>query len=239
MNNRQEEILQKAAEELKNVYNSYHSQGLEAVYLWGSILRDDFKPESSDIDSIGIADDSMDFALEKQIQTELAGRIPGLSKFGFRLIYKSELSGGKIKGFLSSVQSPKSHLLDLPNWQFIEGKRFQQSDFAKKLPTYLDAAKAEISELRKHQEKYKEHQVDDYPHFIKKIAQIVDLLQKQRGARGRFSYHDIVSKAPEGSLEKQVALALGDIKNSGYNIGVIKKHELLLHEFIEFIYTLE
>ena len=232
-----EVILSQAEAALNEVFSDYRSQGLAAVYLWGSVLREDFNPESSDVDSIGIAQDQTPFELEQEIQSRLMEKIPSIKKFGFRIIYSSELAGGPIKGFLSSVQSPKSHLLDLPNWQLVAGRDFKQSDFATELPTFHEAMLDEIPELRRHQQNYEAGDVEDYPNFIKKIAQIVDLLQKERGASGRFSYSEILSRAAEG-LEKQTAAALVEIKSAGYDAQVIKKHDKTLKEFINYIYSL-
>ena len=53
---------------LTDVYENYKDRGLLSVYLYGSLLTEDFNPEMSDIDSIGIVDDELSLFVEDEIQ---------------------------------------------------------------------------------------------------------------------------------------------------------------------------
>ncbi len=232
-----ETILQKAETILREVYKDFRLQGIEAVYLWGSILRDDFHFETGDIDSIAIVDDMVSFELEQEIRMYLIGKVPEIKKFGFRVLYKSELSGGQIKSFLATVQSPKSHILDLPNWKHVAGKKFVPTDFRQTLPTYHEALLDELPEMERRARLHQEGVVAEDDYYIKKIAQLLDLLQKDKGARGAFSYSNLISRA-EGEMETQVAATLNEIKLNSYNPQIIKKYDNLLKGFVHYINTL-
>jgi predicted nucleotidyltransferase len=130
------DIKEEAKEALKKVYEKYNSLGLEAIYLDGSILTRDFNPETSDVDSIGIVADSFPVDLEDIIKIFLAKEYPKINKFGFRLLYKSELNGGPIKAFFSSVIEPQILLSDLPYWELVVGIPFTQKDFKLPIATY-------------------------------------------------------------------------------------------------------
>ncbi|UZE93616.1 MAG: hypothetical protein IB618_02475 [Candidatus Pacearchaeota archaeon] len=49
-----EEILAKTYSALKNIFLRYEGKGIISIYLWGSILSEDFNLGKSDIDSIAI-----------------------------------------------------------------------------------------------------------------------------------------------------------------------------------------
>lgn len=233
-----EAVVAKAEAALRDIFAQYGAQGVDSVYLWGSVLRPDFNPTTSDVDSIGIASDTLPYEVEKEIQDRLKAMHPEIKKFGFRLLYESELRGGPTKGFLASVQSPKFHVLDLPHWQHVDGVKFEQSDFLEKLPTFREAVVSEIPHLRARQNDYESGKTEAFQHYVKKIAQIIDLLQRERGVAGRFAYDTMVSQAEDG-LERQVAEALMEIKKASYDPVVIKKYESILAEFAEQVYGLQ
>jgi predicted nucleotidyltransferase len=51
MNTRQQ-IIGEAKRHLENLYTEYKNDGILALYIWGSVTRSDFDPETSDIDVI-------------------------------------------------------------------------------------------------------------------------------------------------------------------------------------------
>jgi predicted nucleotidyltransferase len=230
-------MTEKAESVLKEIFGRYSGKGIEAMYLWGSILREDFNPEISDIDSIGIANDATPLHLEDEIKQEIQKLMPEISKFGFRLLYKSELSGEKIKSLLATYISPQSHILDLPNWKHVAGKEFNQSDFLKTLPTYYQAIISEVPNLKVHVKDIENIAEKDYLQLTKKLAQIVDLIQKERGAKGAFSYTKMLERA-QGQKEQDIAGAIMETKKSNYNPEVFRKHLETFKEFITYIYNL-
>jgi len=225
-------MKEKAISLLKQIYESYSSNGIKAVYLYGSILRDDFNPKTGDIDSIAIVDDSTSMELEQKIRAELTAKMPEIKKFGLRLLYESELKGGEAKGFLASVISPKSLILDLPNWEHVAGKQFIQSDFVSTLPTYREAILSEVPELRRHVNE------DDYEYLVKKLAQIVDLCQRERGKKGLFLYSNLEYFSRGFPIEEKVVEAILEIRKNNYNSEVIRKHKNSIQEFVNYIYAL-
>ncbi len=229
-------MKEKAESVLKEISSRYLEKGIEAVYLWGSILRDDFNSETSDIDSIGIANDPTPFELEDEIKQEIQKLMPEVNKFGFRLLYKSELSGEKIKSLLATYISPESHILDLPNWKHIAGKEFSQSDFLKTLPTYNQAIISEVPSLRVHVKDIDNIAEKDYLQLTKKLAQIVDLIQKERGAKGAFSYSKMLERA-QGQKEQNIANAIVEVKKSNYSPEIFREHLQTIKEFISYIYN--
>jgi predicted nucleotidyltransferase len=93
-------LIVTVSESLKEIYEKYSSQGMLAVYIWGSVLTPDFNIESSDVDTIAIVYDELDYKFEEIIQKQLALKHPEVSKLGFRFLYKSEFDTGVSKGAL-------------------------------------------------------------------------------------------------------------------------------------------
>ncbi len=217
---------------LREVFRKYQGHGLEAIYLWGSILTPDFDPHTSDVDSIGIADDRCPFHVEKDIQDSLAEQYPSTPRLGFRLLYKSELDGGPSKGFLTSVLPPEVLLFDMPYWEHVDGVRFRQEDFSLPIPTPAEAFSLQKGIF----EKFAWMKVADIPEksrpqFLKGLARMIDARQRMRGRGGPFSYTAIMEHTGE-SAEKAVAQALWAAKKEPSS-GLFEKYSPLFQDYID------
>ena len=226
-------MKEKAKKILEEIYEKYHSQGLEAIYLWGSVITHDFNPETSDVDSIGIVEDFADSKIEDEIKKYLAATYPEIHKFGFRLLYKSELNGGPSRAFLSSVITPQLLLLDLPCWELAAGNPFTQKDFKLSVPSFGDAIKLHVESLHKFQWTV----VKDIPEnrqgqFLKEVARIIDVQQKMQGIEYPFSYSNILENSKEG-VDRDITEALIECKRSKWDSSVFKKYVTLFQEYVD------
>jgi predicted nucleotidyltransferase len=115
---------QKVIEVLNNLYNKHKDNGIEAVYLWGSITTGEFNENKSDVDSIGIV--SKDSTVkESDLLKELEET--GIPEFHIRLINEEDFKTGNPnpENIITTVMFPTVLLFDLPNWEFVIGKEFK------------------------------------------------------------------------------------------------------------------
>jgi len=119
-----------AIKALQKIYGTYSGKGLLAIYLWGSSTRDDFDPATSDIDVIGITDDSFDPSNRKLIKEQLETESPQIKEFGFQNVFLSELNGGPRRSVLMKLQAPGYLLKSFHEWQWVCGEHFERQDFS-------------------------------------------------------------------------------------------------------------
>lgn len=224
-------IINTAKSNLIQIYEKYKDKGIISIYLWGSIITEDFNPLTSDIDSVAIVDDSFDLNLESQIQHELQESYKGENRFGFRVLYISELKdGNQKKSNLASYIFPAFFIFDLPNWTHVIGKEYLQNDFTDKIPTISDVIRFRVEEIidRKWQDASK-IEMGREQYYIKCLWRIIHLLQLSRGEDGPFSYTFVISNMNEE--EREIVNALAEIKRSQYDRKVYLEYVSLLDSF--------
>jgi hypothetical protein len=223
--------MKKTAEQaLAEIFDEYKNQGLISLYLYGSILTSDYIEGESDIDSIGFASEDMALSLENEIKNKLCEKTD-FDKFGFRLLYKSELDTGIIKGNLASFIHPQLLLLDLPHWKHVVGKDFSRSDFSLADINTAGAVKIRLEHLVKIEDgSYKTAPGNSHVLFLKVLARIIFHLQGERGCKEPFSYSSVFSHANEE--EKPVAQAILDCKKSKWSKSVFVENEAIYKNFI-------
>jgi predicted nucleotidyltransferase len=219
-------MKEKARKLLQQIYTKYLSTGENGVYLYGSILRDDFDPETSDIDGIAIVDDNVPLELREKILSELTAAMPELKKIGFQLLYKSELNGGEPKGRIAKVISPKALLLEMPYWEHVAGKIFLPKDFP---PTNFSEAVADEMRIAVSRgwSDVKNVEEEKYEFFTKLLIYILYLQDEEVNGAKPFSY-DIIRK-----LQIPLSEALLETKAAQYNKTVFQKNIPIFQKFID------
>ncbi|MFA5024650.1 MAG: hypothetical protein WC523_06915 [Patescibacteria group bacterium] len=215
---------------LTEIFDEYKDRGLISLYLYGSILTNDYNEGESDIDSIGFASEDMPLTLEKEIKNKLCEKSE-FDKFGFRLLYKSELDAGAIKGNLASFIHPQLLLLDFPYWKHAAGKIFLRSDFLLDDIDTAEAVKIRLNHLVKIEDgSFKTEPGNKHILFLKVLARIMFHLQKERGYSEPFSYSSVFSHSNEE--EKPVARAILNCKKNKWNQLLFKEDENIYKNFI-------
>ncbi|MFA4942377.1 MAG: hypothetical protein WC564_01950 [Patescibacteria group bacterium] len=218
-------------EVLIEIFNEYKDQGLISLYLYGSILTKDYIEGESDIDSIGLASEDMPITLENEIKNKLCEKF-NFDKFGFRLLYKSELDTGIIKGNLASFIHPQLLLLDFPYWKTVAGQVFLRSDFSLADIDTAGAIKIRLNHLTQIDDgSYKTHPGEKHILFLKVLARIIFHLQKERNLTEPFSYSSILSHS--NTEEKPVAEAILRCKESKWSESVFKENETIYRKYID------
>lgn len=118
-----------ASEALEKIYEKYRASGLLSIYLWGSILTDDFNPSTSDIDAVGILSNEADFKEIDKIRDWLPTFEPRLNRLQINFFYLSELKGGPTRSRLARLYSANQAVFDLPNWQYVCGEHLDYENF--------------------------------------------------------------------------------------------------------------
>lgn len=120
--------LQIAQDTLRKTFSKFSRLGITSFYLWGSIARDDYRPNKSDIDIIAIVDDSFKTNCEKKI-TRFSRKLCGLKKFNINYVWASELKGGRRHSKMMLVFPPEIFLMNFAEWKLIAGHLFKREDF--------------------------------------------------------------------------------------------------------------
>lgn len=219
-------MKEKARKLLQQIYTKYLSTGENGVYLYGSILRNDFNPETSDIDGIAIVDDNVPLELREQILAELTATMPELKRFGFQLLYKSELNGHEPKGRIAKVISPKALLLEMPYWEHVAGKTFSSNNFP---PTNFNEAIADEMKIAVSRgwDDVKNVEEEKYGFFTKLLIYILYLQDEEVNGAKPFSY-DIIR-----NLKTSLSEALLETKATQYNKTVFQRHMLIFQKFVD------
>ena len=217
---------------LQDIFNRYYSSGIDAIYLWGSVIIKDFNPLTSDVDSVAIVKDSTDINLEDEIKKLIAETHPEIKKLGIRFLYKGELNGGKIKSFVASVIDPRTLLLDLSNWELVAGRPFKPSDFSLSQPSYNEAINLTLDKFKGFGWlKVAEIPEGQHLQLLKTLARIIDYQQKDRGSSpGVFSYLTILARA--NATEKRIVEAILENKRSNWDYLMFVKYAPLFQEYV-------
>lgn len=133
MNERDRESTKQLAEKvLSAAFEEFSSKGILSVYLWGSILRDDWDSKVSDVDALALLDDSAALDIQDELKACLQQQAPEIKDFGVQVLYKSELDGAKPRTFMASVmpRSVNHMLLMFPDFEYVAGTHFVREDFS-------------------------------------------------------------------------------------------------------------
>lgn len=133
MNESDHESTKQLAEKvLSAAFEEFSSKGVLSVYLWGSILRDDWNAKVSDVDALALIDDSATLEVQDELKEYLQRHAPEIKDFGVQVLYKSELDGAVPRTFMASVmpRSVNHMLLMFPDFEFVAGTRFKREDFS-------------------------------------------------------------------------------------------------------------
>jgi predicted nucleotidyltransferase len=236
------EMLEQAKIAISDLYEKYKDKGILTIYIWGSILTDDFNPETSDIDTIAIVEDIFPLEVEEEMMKYVRDKYPELKEFFIRLLYISELNGGEIKAPLSTVIYPPLLLLEMPRWLYVVGKKFTNHDFKIQPPTFAEAINIRLSRIRKEGwDTVSNIEGAKHMYFIKGVARLIDLLQKNRGLKDLpFSYSKIFkeSKDSKNEIEKEAALAIEESKKSNWDYRTFSRNIPIFQKFIDYQYRL-
>ncbi len=218
---------------LIEIFDEYKDQGLISLYLYGLIITKDYIEGESDIDSIGFASEDMPLTLENEIKNKLCKK-SNFDKFGFRLLYKSELDTGVIKGNLASFIHPQLLLLDFPYWKHVAGRVLARLDFSLADINTAGAVKIRLDHLVKIEDgSFKTAPGDKHILFLKVLARIIFHLQKERGYNEPFSYSSVFSHSNEE--EKPVTEAILDCKKNKWSELIFKENEAIYKNFINIL----
>lgn len=133
MDERDRESTKQLAEKvLSAAFEEFSSKGVRSLYLWGSILRDDWDPKVSDVDALALIDDSATLDIQDELNAYLQRHAPEIKDFGVQALYRSELDGAVPRTFMASVmpRSVNHMLLMFPDFEFVAGTHFTREDFS-------------------------------------------------------------------------------------------------------------
>lgn len=216
---------------LKKIYSKYKKNGLLSIYLWGSVLTEDFNPNLSDIDSIGIVNNKAKEEDCKKINQYLRENVPNYKNFKLNYLYLDELNGKNIKSRLARVIHPNLLLIDFKNWKHIAGKSYTRKDFKLKEISLNEAIQLSLTEAKKnHLPLFEKGDFKTTQYFIKNLMKVCYYLNQKDLGEHKFKYDELINKSPKE--RKNIVSILLTLKKSNWNKNLMKKNLPLLIDFI-------
>ena len=196
---------------LLKIYSKYKNKGLLSVYLWGTVLTDEFNSELSDIDSIGIVDDNANEKDCEMIKKLLGRYVLEYQDFKLNYLYLDELNGGKIKSSLAKVIPPSLLLLDFKNWKYVAGIKYSRKDFKLKKISFDEAVELNICSVKKrHLPLLERGDFRGTQYFVKTLLKVCYYLNQKELGEHVFRYNELLKKSPKE--RKKVVKILFEIK---------------------------
>ncbi len=181
MNTQQAQHLQLASLFLNKIYETYHDQGLMSVYLWGSILREEYNADSSDIDSVGIVTDSFPLTAQDAMNEQLKESKSGLRDLRINLVRLSEINGATPITRLATVIPPSLLLLEFDTWRCVAGRQFARSDFAAPIMSAIEAMCLNLKVVSdQYVPKIRSGDMAKWKSFVKQMMHVCHLMNKKK-----------------------------------------------------------
>jgi hypothetical protein len=215
---------------LQKLYEQNQKQGLLSIYLWGSIVTDDYRPVVSDIDAMGIIDskaDEKNFVTDKNILSKL-GAPPGM---GFQVLYLDELEKGEPRGWMGHTIHPRRLLLDFPAWVHVAGSTFKRHDFPIDDLNANEAVAYIVREITNRHYGPTPMATPKAHHYMCKLLFRLCYQLNQLEATYPFSYSN-VSRFSNVETQKIIE-PLTKLREKQWNLEDFRKHEKLFQEFVE------
>jgi predicted nucleotidyltransferase len=182
----------------------------QAIYLWGSILTDEFNPKSSDIDVIAIVDEDTPISNKELVNRLIAKKLPNM-KINF--LYPSELNGGSTKDTLARFIPVECIIYDMSSWIHVAGKQFQKTDFSAGRKTIDEVIISNINQIRSRFLPRVNN--NDEIYFVKALAKLCYFISQKSHSFKPFRYHDLVTNATDQT--QIICVAIVKIKDSGWD----------------------
>lgn len=189
------QYIAEASAILSRVYEDYKDKGVQAIYLWGSVTRDDWRADVSDIDAIAIVNKTVNLDERPLINQRLKDEFTPSLKLGLQFFGIEELNGGEPYTLLSKFQPAGYLLLRFNDWLYVAGEHYSRTDFAVKDFTSAEARAHQHNQaLRALKIVSGELPIDDGRHGLQSMVEDV-----VKGAIGAL-YWEAVEAGFTGSL---------------------------------------
>lgn len=200
---------------LRSLLSGARGKLAKAVYLWGSIVRPDFIPGRSDIDSLLLGEEPGIEEICGWLSVTVAESEPALNGFKARPLYLEDLNGGQPRSELAQLIHPKILLADFESWQLVLGRRFAREDF-RLAPGSLDEVLAlRFAALRRRVRVHRDDpEREPAKYILKEISFIYHVLHQLRVGPHVFSYPALITYADDET--RAAAQVLSSLHEGGW-----------------------
>ncbi|MFH1801455.1 MAG: hypothetical protein ABH804_01320 [archaeon] len=228
IDNKEMKVIESA---LLKIYSKYKNKGLLSVYLWGTVLTEEFNPELSDIDSIGIVNNTADEKDCDTIKNLLEKYAPKYKDFKLNYLYLNELNGGRVRSRLAKVIPPSLLLLDFEHWKHIAGIKYSRENFKLEKISFDEAIRLNIDLIKKrHLPLIEQGDFKCTQYLIKSLLNICHYLNQKEKGKHNFRYNRVLKNSPKE--RKKVVEILLEIKQNKWDQQLMKKNFPFLIKFI-------
>ena len=128
--------IESARGALLKAYAKYSNLGIVSLYLWGSIMREDYVCGKSDVDVMAIVSDSFSEKSKGKVTRTIRAAAPWLDEFNVSFVHIGELQGGRLRSMITALFPPPVLLFTFGKWEAIAGRTFDRNDFS--VSSYTD-----------------------------------------------------------------------------------------------------
>ena len=224
--------LTKIVEKSKSIIKNHDTtDSIKSLYIGGSIKPED-RIQNSDIDVIGIVDDGFPINREAEINIDLKESLPEM-KCKLRVLYLSELHGGKPKSFISSLLPIRLFLRRIPSYPLIWGDPLNIDETIGPY-TYDEEIYIQISIIHR----YIDDQNSKKPIPFEWIPKAVSYLSALESALFNEEEYSTSFSEIQNQLKNDKKHIIHDcikIRKALYDIGEVEKEEFIskVHEYLE------
>jgi hypothetical protein len=188
---------------------------IEAIYLWGSILRLDFDPDSSDIDCVAIGELTAQDPDVLNLQDNARAKYKELAQLNIRLLYLCDLNGAGPHSELAQLIDPRLLLADFSSWTWVWGRHLTLSDFTLRACNLHEAYSVRLGALKGRLQRCLAVPRTESPRYVlKEAGYLIHLIHQLSNDIYPFSYNELVKRSDE--MTKKLSRVIVSARSRGW-----------------------
>jgi hypothetical protein len=206
---------------------------VRAVYLWGSIAREDFRPAISDVDCVAISDGISCEGLIRSLRDQARFEHKELlAKLNTRILLTSDLNGFTRDTELARILDPRLLLTNLSSWIWVWGVCFSLSSFNRRPCSMKESYQIELDALKARMERCLSVPRTEAPrHVLKAAGYLIHVIHQLNDGEHPFTYSELEMRSnsvtapiartvfsmrsrdwPDSECEREIPVILGFLK---------------------------
>jgi hypothetical protein len=202
------------------------------MYLWGSILRLDFDPDSSDIDCVAIGGLNAQVSDLLQLRDSAREKHQELAQLNIRLLNACDLDGAGPHSELAQLIDPRLLLADFSSWLWVWGCHSSLSDFTLRPCDLHQAYSIRLRALRgRLQRCLNVHRTEPPRYVLKEAGYLIHLIHQLSRDIHPFSYTELEKRSDE--MTKNLSRAIVSARAHCWPEGECERAVPLVLDFLD------
>ena len=188
---------------------------VQAIFLWGSILRLDFDADSSDIDCVAIGGPNAEDANLLELRDNARAKHHELAHLNLRRLYLCDLNGEEPNSELARLIDPRLLLADFPTWLWVWGRHLSLSNFRLRPCTLQEAYSIRLLALRRRLQRCLDVRRTEPPRYVlKEAGYLIHVIHQLSRDIHPFSYTELEKRSDE--MTKNLSRAIVSARAHGW-----------------------